>query len=324
MSKTVLTTDITIASPRVQAALAAPPSPRRGLARRERQHLIGWLFALPWTTIFIIFMALPILASFVLSFTDFGLANLQNLFAVHFIGLQNYVHLVHDQTFLTSAMNTFIIVVIGVPLNIALSLLAAMGISRGVSALRTIFRVGYYLPVVTSFVAIAVVWRFLLDSDVGLVNNLLHLVGLPSPNWLGNPQLALLSIIFVIVWHNIGAGMIIFLAGLQGIDTALYEAAKIDGAGTLPLFRHITLPLLRPTLLFVTVLTSIGFLQAFQEPYVMTQGGPLNSTLTVQMYLYQQGFNFFNLGYASAIGYVLFVAIVILAFVQFRLLRSET
>jgi multiple sugar transport system permease protein len=166
--------------------------------------------------------------------------------------------------------------------------------------------------------------RFLLDPDVGLVNNLLHLVGLQGINWLGNPVLAMPSMIFVIVWRNIGAGMIIFLAGLQGIDPALYEAGVLDGAGTFALFRHITLPMLRPTLLFVSVLTSIGFLQAFQEPFVMTQGGPLNRTLTVQMYLYKQGFNFFNQGYASAMAYLLFVAIVILALVQFRVLRSQT
>jgi multiple sugar transport system permease protein len=209
-------------------------------------------------------------------------------------------------------------------LDIALALLVAIGVNRGVSYVRTIFRIGYYLPVVTSFVAIAVVWRFLYDPDAGLINNLLHLFGLQGANWLGNPVLAMPAIILVIIWRNIGSGMIIFLAGLQGIDQGLYEAAKIDGAGTFALFRNITLPLLRPTLLFVSVLTSIGFLQVFQEPFVMTQGGPLNRTLTVQIYLYQQGFNFFNLGYASAIGYVLFVAIVILAVIQFRVLRSHT
>lgn len=292
-------------------------------ARREQQNLAGWLFALPWTLIFLVFMALPILVSFMLSFTDFGIANLQNPFSLHFIGGQNYVQLMHDPTFLQSALNTVVIVVIGVPVNIALALLVAMAVNRGVGFVKTIFRVGYYLPVVTSFVAIAVVWRFLLDPDVGLVNNLLHMVGLQGPNWLGSPTLALFAVIFVIIWRNIGSGMIIFLAGLQGIDAALYEAAKIDGAGTFALFRYITLPMLRPTLLFVSVLTSIGFLLAFQEPFVMTQGGPLNRTLTTQMYLYQQGFNFFNLGYASSIGYALFVVIVILAFIQFRVLRSE-
>jgi multiple sugar transport system permease protein len=312
---------ITLAPPQAQAARQAPPRP--GRTRREQQNLVGWLFALPWALIFLVFMALPILVSFVLSFTDFGIANLQTPFNLHFIGGQNYVQLLHDQTFLTSAVNTLIIVLIGVPVNIALALLVAIGVNRGVGFVKTFFRVGYYLPVVTSFVAIAVVWRFLLDPDAGLLNNLLHLVGLHGPNWLGSPALALPAVIFVIIWRNIGSGMIIFLAGLQGIDLALYEAAKIDGAKTFDLFRYITLPMLRPTLLFVTVLTSIGFLQAFQEPFVMTQGGPLNRTLTTQMYLYQQGFNFFNLGYASAIGYALFVVIVILAFIQFRVLRTE-
>lgn len=311
--------DITALSPRIQATRKASPG-----SGREQRNLAGWLFALPWTAIFLIFMALPILVSLVLSFTDFGLASLQNPFNLHFIGVQNYVQLMHDQTFLTAALNTLYLVVIGVPLNVALALLVAVGLNRGVSYVKTIFRVGYYLPVVTSIVAIAVIWRFLLDPDAGLVNNLLHLIGLPGANWLGNPVLAMPAIITVVIWHNIGSAMIIFLAGLQGIDQTLYEAAEMDGAGAFALFRHITLPLLRPTLLFVTVITSIGFLQVFQEPFVMTQGGPLNRTLTVSIYLYQQGFNFFNQGYASAIAYVLFVAIVILAFVQFRLLRPQT
>jgi ABC-type sugar transport system permease subunit len=314
--------DMTLLSPQAQATRQAPPRPAG--PGREQHTLAGWLFALPWTAIFLVFMALPIIASFVLSFTDFGIANLQNPFQLHFIGVQNYVKLAHDQTFLLAALNTLYVVVVGVPLDIALALLVAIGVNRGVSYVRTIFRIGYYLPVVTSFVAIAVVWRFLYDTDAGLINNLLHLFGLQGANWLGNPVLAMPAIILVIIWRNIGSGMIIFLAGLQGIDQGLYEAAKIDGAGTFALFRNITLPLLRPTLLFVSVLTSIGFLQVFQEPFVMTQGGPLNRTLTVQIYLYQQGFNFFNLGYASAIGYVLFVAIVILAVIQFRVLRSHT
>ncbi len=312
---------ITLAPVQAPAARQMPPKP--GRASREQQNLAGWLFALPWTLIFLVFMALPILASFVLSFTNFGIANLQSPFTAQFIGGQNYAQLLHDQTFLISALNTLIIVVIGVPVNIALALLVAIGVNRGVGFVKTVFRVGYYLPVVTSFVAIAVVWRFLLDPDAGLLNNVLRLVGLHGPNWLGSTALALPAVIFVIIWRNIGSAMIIFLAGLQGIDQALYEAAKIDGAKTFDLFRYITLPMLRPTLLFVTVLTSIGFLQAFQEPFVMTQGGPLNRTLTTQMYLYQQGFNFFNLGYASAVGYALFVVIVILAFVQFRVLRER-
>lgn len=306
-------------APQARAARRAPPP-----SQVKQHNLAGWLFATPWVVIFLVFMALPILASLILSFTDFGLANLANPFSLHFIGLQNYGRLVHDQSFLQAALNTIIVVVVGVPLNVGLALLIAIGVNQGVRFVRTIFRVGYYLPVVTSIVAIAVVWKFLLDPDSGLVNNLLRLVGLHSINWLGNPSLALPTIIFVVIWRNVGYAMIILLAGLQGVDIALYEAAHIDGAGALARFRYITLPMMRPVLLFVSVITSIGFLQVFQEPYVMTQGGPLNRTLTISMYLIQQGFDFFNQGYASAMAYVLFLAIVILTVVQFRLLRPQT
>lgn len=304
-----------------KAALKAPP--KRG-GGRERHNLAGWLFASPWVILFLVFMAFPIIASLLLSFTDFGLANLQNPFDLHFIGVQNFVKLAQDQVFLTAALNTLIVVVVGVPVNVALALFLAVGVNRGTNYVKGIFRVGYYLPNITSIVAIAVVWRFLLDPDTGLVNNLLHLVGLQGQNWLGNPSLALPSVITVIIWRNVGYAMIILLAGLQGVDLALYEAAHIDGAGAFGRFRYITLPMMRPILLFVSVITSIGFLQVFQEPFVMTQGGPLNRTFTVSYYLYQQGFNFFNQGYASSIAYVLFVAIVILTVIQFRVLRPQT
>ncbi len=307
-----------IAPQRKAARPAPPPSPVK------RHNLAGWLFATPWVVIFLVFMALPILASLLLSFTSFGLANLADPFNLNFIGLQNYGRLVHDQLFLQAALNTIIVVVIGVPLNVGLALLIAIGANQGVRFARTIFRVGYYLPVVTSIVAIAMVWRFLLDPDAGLINNLLRLVGLHGPDWLGNPSLALPSVIFVVIWRNVGYAMIILLAGLQGVDIALYEAAHIDGAGAFARFRYITLPMMRPVLLFVSVITSIGFLQVFQEPYVMTQGGPLNRTLTISQYLIQQGFDFFNQGYASAMAYVLFLAIVVLTLVQFRLLRPQT
>lgn len=306
-------------TPATEAARKAPPP-----YDVRRHNLAGWLFATPWVVIFVVFMAFPIIASLILSFTDFGIANLQDPFNLHFIGLQNYGRLAHDQLFLTAALNTIIVVVIGVPLNVGLALLIAIGVNRGVRYVRAIFRVGYYLPVVTSIVAIAVVWRFLLDPDAGLVDNLLRLVGLHGPNWLGDPSLALPSVIFVVIWRNVGYAMVILLAGLQGVDPTLYEAAHIDGAGAFARFRYVTIPMMRPVLIFVTVITSIGFLQVFQEPYVMTQGGPLNRTLTISQYLIQQGFDFFNQGYASAMAYVLFLAIVILTLVQFRLLRPQT
>jgi multiple sugar transport system permease protein/raffinose/stachyose/melibiose transport system permease protein len=204
----------------------------------------------------------------------------------------------------------------------ASGLAAALGLNRALGRLRTVFRVGYYLPVVTSIVAIAVIWRFLLDPDFGLVNGLLKQVGVTGPNWLGSPALAMPCIIVIGVWRNLGNTMVLFLAGLQGIPEDVYEAARIDGATPWREFWRVTLPLLRPTVLFVAVITSIGYLQVFEEPLVMTQGGPLNRTLSVSMYLYQEGFNFFHLGYASSIGYTLFVVIAAVTALQFRLLRS--
>jgi multiple sugar transport system permease protein len=173
-------------------------------------------------------------------------------------------------------------------------------------------------------VAIAVVWRFLLNPDFGLINLLLAKVGITGPNWLANSALAMPSIIAMAVWRNVGFAMVVFVAGMQAIPSMLYEAAAIDGAGRWQSFRYVTLPMLRPTILFMLVITTIGYLQLFEEPFVMTGGGPLDATLSVTMYMYQQGFQFFHQGYASAIAYVLFVIVAIVAFLQFKFLRSET
>jgi len=172
-------------------------------------------------------------------------------------------------------------------------------------------------------VAIAVVWRFLLNPDVGLINQVLQAIGVSGPNWLANPTLAMPSIIAMAVWRNLGFAMVVFIAGLQAIPAVLYEAASIDGAGRWQSFRYVTLPMLRPTILFMLVITTIGYLQLFEEPFVMTDGGPLDATLSVTMYMYQQGFEFFKQGYASAVAYVLFVIVAVIAFLQFRFLRED-
>jgi multiple sugar transport system permease protein len=292
-------------------------------ARRWREDLTGWAFAAPFVILFGVFMALPILASFFLSFTKFGLRDLANPIGTTFVGLNNYQDLLGDSTFWTALFNTFYFVVVGVPVTLALGLLIANALNRGVTRFRTAFRVGYYLPVITSIVAIAVVWRFLLNPDVGLVNMLLGSLGIKGPAWLADPILAMPAIIAMAVWRNLGFAMVVFLAGLQAIPASLYEAASIDGAGRWQAFRFVTIPMLRPTILFMTVITTIGYLQLFEEPFVMTGGGPLDKTLSVTMYMYQQGFTFFHQGYASAIAYVLFVIVAIIAFLQFKFLRSE-
>jgi multiple sugar transport system permease protein len=296
---------------------------RAPLRLRLRRHLTGWAFALPFLVIFAVFLALPIVASFVLSFTGFGIANLRDWFSAELVGVDNYTRLFDDERFLKAARNTGVFVVFGVPLTIALGLLAAVGLNQAIGRIQSLFRVGYYLPVVTSIVAIAVIWRYLLHPDYGLVNSALTTIGIEGPNWLGQRSTALPSIIALGVWRNLGFDMVIFLAALQGINPTLYEAARVDGASASQVFFRITLPLLRPTILFLAVITSAGYLQLFEEPFVMTGGGPLDSTLSMAMYVYDQGFRFLNLGYASAVAYAMFVAIVVLAFIQFRLLRSD-
>jgi multiple sugar transport system permease protein len=297
-----------------------PVAPRHGW----RQDLIGWSFAAPFVILFGIFLAMPIVAALVLSFTSFGLRDLQNPIGTTFVGLENYTNLFADPKFWKSLGNTAYFVVVGVPLTLVLGLVIANALSRGITRFRTAFRVGYYLPVITSIVAIAIVWRFLLNPDVGLINMLLKNVGIDGPAWLANPTLAMPSIIAMAVWRNVGFAMVVFIAGMQAIPAVLYEAAAIDGAGRWKAFRYVTLPMLRPTILFMLVITTIGYLQLFEEPFVMTDGGPLDATLSVTMYMYQQGFEFFDQGYASAIAYVLFVIVAIVAFLQFKFLRSET
>ena len=302
---------------------ATTEATRVASGRRWKEDLTGWAFAAPFVILFGIFLAFPILASFLLSFTSFGLRDIANPVGTSVIGIKNYVDLLADPKFWKALFNTFYFVVVGVPVTLAIGLLIATALSRGITRFRTAFRVGYYLPVITSIVAIAVVWRFLLNPDAGLINMLLGGLGIKGPAWLADPVFAMPSSLAMAVWRNLGFAMIVFLAGMQAIPATLYEAAGIDGAGRWQSFRFVTIPMLRPTILFMTVITTIGYLQLFEEPFVMTKGGPLDATLSITMYMYQQGFTFFHQGYASAIAYVLFVIVALIAFLQFKFLRSD-
>jgi multiple sugar transport system permease protein len=301
-----------------------PARPAGSVRRRQRlrRALTGWAFSAPFTVLFTVFMALPVVVSLAMSFTDLRSTDLRNPLAVNVVGIDNYTRLFSDQLFLRSSVNTLVFVVVGVPLTMVLALAAATTLNSGLVRFRALFRVGFYLPVVASIVALSVVWRFLLDPEVGLVNNLLRLVGIDGPNWLYDSKLALPSLIVMAAWRNFGFLMVIFLAGLQAVPADLYEAATLDGATRWQQFRNVTLPMLRPTLLFGGVVTGIGYLQFFEEPLVMTQGGPLSSTLSVSFHIYNQ-FGFGNYGYAAAGSYVLFLAIVALSVVQFRLLGER-
>lgn len=292
-------------------------APRRG----RRQTASAWVLALPFCALFLVFTAGPVLASLAMSFTDITSRDLRDPLAVDFVGLENYVRLVEDPLLRKVAVNTALYVVLGVPLTIVLALAAAVGLNT-IDRLRAFFRIGYYLPVVTSIVAVSVVWRFLLQPDRGLLNTALGWLGVGGPAWLDSTSLALPSLVVMSAWRNLGTLMVIFLAGLQTVPRELHEAAMVDGAGPWRRFRDVTLPVLRPTLLFGAVITSIGYLQFFEEAFVMTKGGPLDSTRSVTFYTFDQ-FGFGNYGYASAMSYVLFLAVVVLAVVQFRLLRPK-
>jgi multiple sugar transport system permease protein len=298
-----------------------PPAPRRTKGR-SRQGTAAWILALPFLLLFVVFTAGPVIYSLYMSFTDIKASDLRSPFAVNLVGLHNYTRVFSDPTFRKAAFNTGYFVVVGVPLTLCIALAAALALDKGITRFRTVFRVGFYTPVVTSIVAVAVVWRFLLQPDSGLFNTVLGWVGIKGPDWLGSTTWAMPSLIAMASWRNFGTGMIIFLAGLQGVPVLLHEAAAIDGASTWQRFRFITLPLMRPTLLFVTITTTIGYLQVFEEPFVMTKGGPLQSTISLSMYTYNQ-FGFGNYGFAAAMSYVLFIVIVAMSWLSFRLLRSN-
>jgi multiple sugar transport system permease protein len=288
---------------------------------RRQQAVAAWVLAVPFVALFLVFTAGPVLASLGMSFTDMRSTDVRHPFGVNFVGIDNYTELIGDPLFRKVTLNTLLYLVLGVPLTMAVALATAVGLNR-ITRLRGLFRVGYYLPVVTSIVAVSVVWKFLLRERGGLLNAMLDAVGITGPAWLDSTSLALPSLVVMSVWRNFGTLMVIFLAGLQTVPREITEAAEADGASAWGRFRYITLPMLRPTLLFGAVITSIGYLQFFEEAFVMTKGGPLDSTRSVTFFTYDQ-FGYGNYGYASAAAYLLFLAIVLLTFVQFRWLREK-
>jgi multiple sugar transport system permease protein len=285
---------------------------------RRQQAVAAWILALPFVVLFLVFTAGPVLASLGMSFTDMRSVDTRTPFAVEFVGIENYVELVQDPLFRKVTVNTLMYLVLGVPLTMAAALAVAVGVNRA-NRFKGFLRVGFYLPVVTSIVAVSVVWKFLLRDNGGLVNEVLGWIGIDGPAWLDSTRWALPSLVVMAVWRNFGTLMVIFLAGLQTIPRELIEAAEVDGASAWSRFRYITVPQLRPVLLFGAVITGIGYLQFFEEAFVMTKGGPLDATRSVTFYTYDQ-FGFGNYAYASAASYVLFLAIVVLSLIQFRFL----
>jgi multiple sugar transport system permease protein len=283
-----------------------PNQPTSVRTRRYDGPPSGWWFAGPAVAIIAVFFLAPIAASILLSLTDFdiyALADWQNL---RFVGLQNYIQLFHTYRFWVALHNTLYFVAIGGPLSVAASLGAALLLESKLTRLKVVWRTVFFAPVVTTLVAVAIVWRYLYHTKYGLFNLALTKLGFEPIDWLGDPHWAMPAVIFLAVWKNFGYNMIIFMAGLQSIPSELYEAAEVDGAGPVRRFWHVTLPMLGPTFLFVGVTTMIGFFQLFAEPYVMTQGGPGESTYSLVMLMYEQGFRWWRLGFASAVAMTIF------------------
>lgn len=304
------------------ATVERKPRSRPRHRRNSSEARAGLILAVPFLLLFSVFTLWPVLQSMYMSFTDTRVTDIRTPFSVNFVAFDNYAKAFSDPVFRKAALNTGIFVVVGVPLTLAAGLAAALALDKGITRFRAVYRVGFYTPVITSIVAVAVVWRFLLQPDSGLVNTVLGFVGIDGPNWLGDTRTSLMSLIVMATWRNFGTGMIIFLAGLQSVPWNLHEAASLDGASSWQRFWNITLPMLRPTLLFVMVTTSIGYLQFFEEPFVMTQGGPLNSTVSASMYTFQQ-FGFGNYGVAGAMAYLTFLVILVVTIIQFRVTREK-
>jgi multiple sugar transport system permease protein len=281
--------------------------------------MAAWWFVAPALAVIGVFFVLPVLAGLILSFTDFDIYALADIRNLRFIGLRNYVRLLETPLFWHALGNTLYFVVVGVPLSIGASLGAALLLNSRLARAKSFFRTALFTPVVTTLVAVAVIWRYLLSTRYGLINYALGRLGLAPVDWLGDPHWAMPAIILFAVWKSFGYNMVILLAGLQSIPQELYEAARMDGASTVQQFRHITLPSLAPILLMVSILTIAGHFQLFAEPYVMTQGGPLQSTVSVLYFMYEEGFKWWNLGSASAVAFVLFLFIFAVTAVQLRL-----
>lgn len=292
-------------------------------AGRPGEARAGWAMSAPALAAILVFFVVPAAASLFLSFTDFDIYALADLGNLRFVGFQNYERLVANPLFWKAMTNTLLFVAIGTPFIVALSLGAAMLVNSRWLGWRPMWRVALFAPYVTTLVATAVVWRYLLHTRYGLVNYLLSLFGIGPIDWLGSPTASLPAILLFVGWKTFGYNMIIFLAALQTVPRELDEAARIDGAGWFARLRHVTMPAIAPTVLLVSVLTVAAMFQLFAEPYVMTQGGPAQSTVTILYFMYEEGFKWWNLGSGAAVAFLLFLCILAVTLVQLRLARRS-
>jgi multiple sugar transport system permease protein len=288
-----------------------------------RQERTAWLFTGPVLAIITAVLLLPVLLALALSVTDYSIYALADWANVRFVGLGNFSDLLHTPLFWRALANTALFAGLGVPMAIGASLAAALLLHDTTVRWKALWRVALFAPYVTSVVATAVVWRFLLNTQFGLVNYALKALGLPAVDWLGNPRASIPAILLFVTWKIFGYNMIVFTAALAAVPQDLMEAARLDGASRWGRFRHVTLPAIGPTLLLASVMSVAGFLQIFAEPYVMTMGGPAQSTVTVLYFMFDEGFKWWNLGQASAVALILFVLILAITGIQTRIGRRN-
>ncbi|MDY2953994.1 MAG: sugar ABC transporter permease [Enterococcus cecorum] len=291
--------------------------------RKKTFQKAPYFFISPALILLLVFSIIPIFVAFFISFTDMSLVGLADWTQINFISLDNYKEIITDPIFLKSLKNTLFYVIFGVPVVIALSLSLALMINFGKNKLFSVFRMIFYTPAITNVVAVAVVFSYLYNPSFGFLNYILSIIHLPSVPWLTNPVVAKISLIILGVWRAVGANMLIFLAAIQGIPKELYEAASLDGASKMQQTLHITIPSLRFSTFFVTVTTLIGWLQFFEEPFVMTNGGPLDSTTSIALFIYRNGFQFSKFGYAAAGSFILFAMIIVVTLLQFKIQRKN-
>lgn len=288
-----------------------------------KPRIAPYAFVGPAMLLLIGFGVLPILVAFVVSLTDMNLAGLGNWSRISFIGLENYADLFADRQFWQAMLNTAIFVVLGVPTVIVVSLAIALALNRSQGRFFRALRSFYFVPAITSIVAVALVWGYLFNTQFGLFNYLLSVVGLPPVSWLSDPVVVKFSVVWVAVWRGLGLNIIIFLAALQGVPKEYLEAAALDGASEFRRTVSIVIPLLRFAIVFVAITTMIAWLQFFDEPFVLTKGGPLGASTSISLFLYQKGFSASQFGYASAGTVVLFVIIAAVTLIQLRARRND-
>ncbi|MFH1195852.1 MAG: sugar ABC transporter permease [bacterium] len=275
-----------------------------------RKKILPYLLVSPYIVHFLLFVAFPVIFSIVLTFHKWNI-----IAPMEYTGINNYIRLFNDKTFIKSMGNTLIFLVIHIPLQIIVALFLAEILNQKIK-LRGVFRGAFFLPVIVSGVVVTILWQQLYGFDTGLFNRLLTGVGLSKVGWLTDPGIAMVSIAVMATWKNVGLYIILFLVGLQTVPAQYYEAADLEGANHWQKFFKITLPMINPTIFMVVILSTIGGFSLFIEPYIMTGGGPLNSTVSAVLYIYKQGFFYYHMGYAATLG--LFFAFIILAVVMIQ------